>query len=132
MVAAVKQPLPAFLLFGLLVAASAAWADDDQLCFGRPGKDLPAAAKACTTILQRSLLTPEWKLRAFIARGRLNALQHQFESAIADFSAAVAADPEDRTARLDRAGTYAIMGQFRKAQQDTNILLQKTRAMRLC
>jgi tetratricopeptide (TPR) repeat protein len=116
------KPFPLLLFFALLVAASPSRADADQLCLGRPGKDLAAAVKACTAILQRPLLTPRWKLQALIARGRLRALQHQFDLAITDLNAAVAVDPQDRTARLDRAGIYTTMGKFHEAQADTQIL----------
>ena len=116
------MPRPLLLFCFLLMIALAARADDDQLCFGRPGKNLETSVNACNAILARPLLTPEWKLRALMGRGRLHSLQHKFDLALEDFSAAVATDPSDRMARIARAGTYATIGKFREAQKDTDIL----------
>src|ERR1700722_16035963 len=107
-----NKPLLFSFLLGLVLAAPMARADDDQLCFTRPGKNLEPSVAACSTILARPLLTPEWKLRALMARGRLHALQHKFDLALADFGAAVDADPQDRMARIAKAGIYATMGKF--------------------
>jgi tetratricopeptide (TPR) repeat protein len=121
----VKSPLPLLFLIGLLTVAPFARADDDQLCRVRAEKYLASAVKACTAILRRPLLTPQWKFRALMVRGYLYQHHHQFDLAITDFSSAISVDSEDRLARGARAETYSIMGEFHKAQQDLEVLLKK-------
>jgi len=119
-----NKPLLLFFLLGLAIAAPAARADDDQVCFAGPTKKLETSINACTAILGRPLLTPEWKLRPLKARGHYHALEHRFDLALQDFTAAVAADPSDKMARIAKAGLYATMGKFREAQKDTDVLLK--------
>src|SRR3954463_10065314 len=117
----IKSLLP--VLF-LAVTAVSARADDDQVCFSASTKTLEASVKACTTILQRPLLTPEWKLRALKARGFYHEHQHRFDLALSDYDAAIAADPSDRGARHDRIGIYVTTGKFREAQKENDILMR--------
>ena len=116
-----KSLLPLLLV---IVAAQNAWADDDQICFGGPGKNLEKSVTACTAILQRPLLTPEWRRRALSARGFYRERQHHFDLALSDRNAAVAIDPSDKVTRIARAGLYVTMGKFRDAREDIDILLK--------
>lgn len=118
-----KKLLPLLLSLGLMAAASVARADDDQLCFGPPGKDRAAAAEACTAILRRPILSPEWKVRALIARARAEARLRKFELAMADLNSALAIDPRNTLGLQVRSGIYDIEGKFREALRDTDLLL---------
>src|SRR5271156_6449369 len=94
-----NKPLLLFFLLGLAIAAPAARADDDQICFAGPAKKLEASVSACTAVLGRPLLTPEWKLRALKARGHYHALEHRFDLALQDFTAAPPRSPLIRQTR---------------------------------
>jgi tetratricopeptide (TPR) repeat protein len=109
----------------MLAAAQNARADDDQICFAGSAKNLEASIKACSAILGRPLLTPEWKLRALRARGHYHERNHRLDMALSDYNAAVATDPSDRGARIGRAEIFVSMGKFREAQRDIDAL-QKT------
>ena len=93
-----KSLLP---LFFLVIAAAPAWADDDQVCFSGATKNLEASVKACTAILQRPLLTPEWKLRALKTRGFYHEHQHRFDLAF-----------------------YVTTGKFREALKENGVLMR--------
>ena len=60
-----------------------------------------------------------------MVRGYLYRQHHQFDLAITDFSSAISVDSDGRPARMARAHTYSIMGQFHKAQQDLEVLLKQ-------
>ena len=117
----IKPLLP--ILF-LLTTAAVARADDDQVCFSRSTKNLEASIKACTAIVQRPILTPEWKARALRARGFYYEHQHRFERALSDYNAAITADPSSGSARIARVGVYVTLGKFRGAQKENDVMLR--------
>ncbi len=106
----------------MIAAAQTARADDDQVCFAGSAKNLQASIAACTAILRRPLLTPEWKLRALSARGHYHERNHRLELALSDYNTAVTTDPSDRGARIGRAEIFVSMGKFREAQRDIDTL----------
>jgi tetratricopeptide (TPR) repeat protein len=117
-----KIPVILFLLGITALSAFAAPSEEDA-CFKPRTNDQAAIIKACSALLQRPILTPEWKLHALFSRGSAHVMAHELDAAIADFSTLISLDPQARIGWMARGGAYTSKGDFRSAQKDMNVLL---------
>lgn len=117
----IRSLLPLLLLIAFTAHARA---DDDQVCLSGSTKNLEASIEACTNILQRPLMIPDLKQRAFLARGYYREHQHRFEDALSDYNAAIAVDPSNGRAHNARVGLYMTLGKFKLAQKENDTLMR--------
>jgi len=119
----VKTPLILLLLLGAALAPAFAGPSEEDACFKPTTKNPAGVVKACSVLLQRPILTPEWKLQALFNRGRAHVVARDLDLAIADFSTIIQLAPENKIGWEARASAYASKGDFLRAQRDTNTLL---------
>ena len=92
-------------------------------CFDK-GPASAARIQACTDVLKRPLLLPQQKFAALMIRGGSLYLQHKFQQAIADYTAAIAISPQETDAWTARGNVYNTLGDFTRALRDTDAALR--------
>jgi tetratricopeptide (TPR) repeat protein len=100
---------PAALLF--LAAVAAAAADDIATCLHSIDAD---GIAACSRLLRRDPKTVD----AYLARGKIYAIQRDYGRAIADYNEAIKLNPKNALAYNARGGAYAARGDLDRAIAD--------------
>ncbi|MDX2276346.1 MAG: tetratricopeptide repeat protein [Hyphomonadaceae bacterium] len=116
------------LAFGVVLADASAWAQQSAqrpvTVIGRDsnvrrcgqalaGNDLSdGAMEACDRALRNGRLEREERIVTLVNRGVLHLRRRENEAALADFDQAVAEDPENGEALLNRGATLVQLGQF--------------------
>ncbi len=119
-----------FLLAGAIVlgASGAAWAtgyQDFNLGISANNRDdSDAAIQSLTRALAEPDLPGHLKSTALVARGDAYSRKKQYDKAIADFTAALAAKPDNAAARADRAKIYADADRYAESIADYSQLIR--------
>jgi len=77
-----------------------------------------------TRAIQDGDLLPDQKRIAYLDRGLTYAANNDANNALADYTAAIAAKPDDLLAYRERAAVYVALGDFEKAKADYAALLK--------
>lgn len=75
----------------------------------------PASVATCNAAFKDSVLTPDDRVATFVNRGILHYLRGDVDDAFRDYDAALALDPEEPEAWLNKAFAYLRIGQGAKA-----------------
>jgi Flp pilus assembly protein TadD len=120
-----KNAMAAILLVATPAPAlSAGYEDLNAAISYRNQEQYDDAITWFTKAIQDGDLTPDQTRIAYLDRGLSYATKKDTKDAIADYSAAIAAQPDDLLAYENRAATYIALGDFEMAYADYGTLLK--------
>lgn len=110
------------LAVAVWVLAGPAWAAGWDDC--KQEKNLDLTIKSCTTIIKNSKETAKNQALAYFHRGMAYADKRQYDTAIADYTAAVKLNPAYSAAYNNRGAAYEKLGDNKRALADYSMAIQ--------
>ncbi|HWA01527.1 MAG TPA: hypothetical protein VG841_14565 [Caulobacterales bacterium] len=119
--------IAALVVFLALSACSRAPAPGEALrsaCLDDEDAAPQAQIQSCTRYLAETRLSPAERAGALLQRAYLKEQAQQADAALADYNAAVAADPNDANAYIWRRAFYRNRGDYRRALADASMAIR--------
>ena len=115
--------LAGLMLAGFSASAQAQWNGDAEICASGQGTQ-PQRIHYCTLAISSGILTQENLATTYYNRGIAFDINEEYENAIADYSEAIALNPNDVDFYFNRANAHIALGDNDRAMADLSTALK--------